>query len=74
MLVTLLSICKSVCNARKHDAINEAEMQQHVSQVAVLLHSSATIKSSIVPEGSSTTKGSFAKDFYQRTMSTFSHF
>lgn len=27
MLVTLL-ICKSVCNARKHDTINKAEMSQ----------------------------------------------
>lgn len=28
MLVTLLLICKSVCNARKHDTINNAEMSQ----------------------------------------------
>lgn len=46
---------------------------QHVSQVVVFLQSSAAIKSSIVREGSSTTKGSFAKHFYQGTMSTFSH-
>lgn len=46
---------------------------QHVSQVAVLLQSSATIKSFIVPEGSSATKDSFAKHFYQGTTSTFKH-